>query len=76
MRMSWAGHVVCVGKMISECKVLIGKPERKRPLGRPRRRWENNVKMDLWEIGFGVVDCINLTQGKWQGTVAGCCGMI
>ena len=38
--------------------VLMGKPERKRPLGRPRRRWEDNIKMDLQEVGCGGVDCI------------------
>ena len=43
-------------------RVLMGKPERKRPLGRPRRRWEDNIKMDLQEVGYGVMDWIELAQ--------------
>jgi hypothetical protein len=46
-RMRWAGHVVCMGKPRKLNKVLVGKPEGKRPLGRPRRRWENGMRMDL-----------------------------
>ena len=45
-------------------RVLVGKPEGKRPLGRPRRRWEDNIKMDLQEVGCGSVDWIELAQGK------------
>jgi hypothetical protein len=45
-------------------RVLVGKPERKRPLGRPRRRWKNNVKIDLHEVGCGGVDCIDLAQDR------------
>jgi hypothetical protein len=45
-------------------KVLVGKPEGRRPLGRPRRRWENGVRMDLREIGLGCVDCIRLAQDR------------
>jgi hypothetical protein len=45
-------------------KVLVGKPEGKRPLGRPRRRWEDGVRMDLREIGFGGVDWIRLAQDR------------
>jgi hypothetical protein len=47
-RMSWAGHVECMGKgEVFVYRVLVGRPDRKRPLGRPRRRWEYNIKMDL-----------------------------
>jgi hypothetical protein len=46
-RMRWAGHVARMGEDRGVCRVLVGKPERKRPLGRPRRRWEDNIKMDL-----------------------------
>ena len=46
-RMRWAGHVARMGKRRGVCRVLVGKPEGKRPLGRPRRRWEDNIKMDL-----------------------------
>jgi hypothetical protein len=52
-RMWWAGHVACMGEEIKVYKVLVGKPEGKRSLGRPRRRWEDGIKMDLREIGWG-----------------------
>jgi hypothetical protein len=47
-------------------RLLIGMLEGKRPLGRPRRRWIDNIKMDLLEIGFGVVDCIGLAQDRYR----------
>jgi hypothetical protein len=50
-RMRWAGHVARMGEGRNVYRVLVGKPERKRPLGRPRRRWEFGIKMDLKEIG-------------------------
>jgi len=53
-RMRWAGHVACMGEGRGVYRVMVGKPEGKRPLGRPRRRWEDNIKMDLQEVGFGV----------------------
>jgi len=46
------------------CKVLVGKPEGKKPLGRPRRRWEDNIKMDLQEVGCGGIDWIELAQDR------------
>jgi hypothetical protein len=46
-RMIWAGHVACIGAKRNAYRILLGKPEGKKPLGRPRRRWENNIKMDL-----------------------------
>jgi hypothetical protein len=49
---------------ISVYKILVGKPERMRPLGRPRHRWEDNISMDLWEIGFGGVDWVHLAQDR------------
>jgi hypothetical protein len=52
-RMRWAGHVARMGEDRGVHRVLVGKPERKRPLGRPRRRWEDNIKMDLQEVGGG-----------------------
>jgi hypothetical protein len=55
-RMRWAGHVVCMGERISVYRVLVGKPEGKRPLERPRGRWENNIKMDLQEVGSEGMD--------------------
>jgi hypothetical protein len=53
-------------------KVLVGKPEGKRPLGRPRRRWENEIRMDLREIGLGGVDWIRLAQDRdrWRTVVS------
>jgi len=45
-------------------RVLVGKPERKRPLGRPRRSWEDNIKMDFQEVGCGGMDCIELAQDR------------
>jgi hypothetical protein len=53
-RMRWAGHVARMGEERKVYKVLVGKPEGKRPLGRPRRRWEDGIRMDLREIGLGV----------------------
>jgi hypothetical protein len=55
-RMRWAGHVACMGEVGGAYNIFVGKPEGRRPLGRPRHRWENNIKMDLREIGFGDVD--------------------
>jgi hypothetical protein len=53
-------------------KVLVGKPEGKRPMGRPRRRWEDGIRMDLREIGWGVVDWIRLSQDRdrWRAVVS------
>ena len=52
-RMRWEGHVARMGKRRGVYRVLMGKPEGKRPLGRPRRRWEDNIGMDLREVGRG-----------------------
>jgi hypothetical protein len=51
--------------------ILVGRPEGRRPLGRPRRRWEDNIKMDLREVGFGDVDWIDLAQDRvrWRALV-------
>jgi hypothetical protein len=55
-RMRWAGHVAHMGEGRVVYRVLVGKPEEKRPLGRPRRRWEDNIKRDLQEVGGGCGD--------------------
>ena len=52
-RMRWAGHVACMGERRGVYRVLVGKLEEKRPFGRPRRIWEDNIKMDLQEVGCG-----------------------
>jgi hypothetical protein len=62
--MRWAGHVARTGKEINMYKILVGKPKGKRPLGRPRRRWEDGIRMDLREIGLGGVDWIRLAQDR------------
>jgi hypothetical protein len=55
-REEWAGHVARLGERRGVYGVLVGKPEGKRPLGRPRRRWEDNIKMDFQEVGCGDMD--------------------
>jgi hypothetical protein len=54
--MSWTGRVVRMGERRGVYRVLVGKPDGKRPLGRPRRRWEDNIKIDLQEVGCGCLD--------------------
>jgi hypothetical protein len=61
-RIRWAEHVAGIGKGRGAYRVLVGKPEGKRPLGRPRHRWENNIKMDLQEVGCEGMDWIELSQ--------------
>jgi len=70
--MRWAGHVARMGEIRGAYRVLVEKPEGKRPLGRPRRRWEHNIKMDLQEVGCGVMDWIELAQGRdrWRTLVS------
>jgi hypothetical protein len=71
-RMRWAGHVARMGEERKMYKVLVGKPEGKRPLGRPRHRWEDGIRMDPWEIGLGGVDWIRLSQDRdrWRAVVS------
>jgi hypothetical protein len=71
-RMRWAGHVARMGEERKVYKVLVGNLEGKRPLGRPRRRWEDGVRMDLREIGLGDVDWILLSQDRdrWRAVVS------
>jgi hypothetical protein len=65
-RMRWAGHVASMKKGRGVCRVLVGMPEGRRPLGRPRHRWEDNIKMDLREIGIDGVNWIQLAQDRVQ----------
>jgi len=69
--MRWAGHVALMGEGRGVYRVLVGKPEGKRPLGRPRRRWESNIKMGLQEVRFVGMDWIELAQDgdKWRALV-------
>ena len=71
-RMRWAGHVARMGEEREAYRVLVGKPEGKRPLGRPRRRWVDNIRMDFWEVGCGYVDWIGLAQDRdrWRTLVS------
>jgi len=62
--MRWAGNVARMGEDRGVHRVLVGKPEGKRPLGRPRRRWEDNIKMDLQEVGGGRGDWMELAQDR------------
>jgi len=54
--MRWAGHVARMDEERGVCRVFVGKPERKRPLGKPRRRWVDNIRMNLQEVGCGYVE--------------------
>jgi hypothetical protein len=65
-RMRWAGHVARMGDKSNVYRLLVGKPEGKRPLGRLRRRWIHNIKIDLSEIGLNVVDWISLAQDRYR----------
>jgi len=71
-RMRWAGHVARKGEERGVYRVLVGKSEGKRPLGRPRRRWVDNIRMALQEVGCGYVDWIGLAQDrdKWRTLVS------
>jgi hypothetical protein len=64
--MKGAGHVACIGEGRGVYRVLVGRPEGKRPLGRPRRRWEDNIKMYLREIGVDGANWIRLAQYRVQ----------
>ena len=70
-RMRWVVHVARMGEGRRIYRVLVGKPEGKRPLERPRHRWEDNIRMDLQEVGCGGMDWIDLTQDRdrWRALV-------
>jgi hypothetical protein len=65
-KMRWAGYVARVGEGRDVYRILVGSPEGKRPLGRPRRRWDDNIKMDLREIWIDGVNWIQLSQDRVQ----------
>jgi hypothetical protein len=70
-RMRWAGHVALMEEKRNAHRLLVRKPEANRPLGRPRRRWVHNIRLDLAEVGWGDVDWIGLTQDRdrWRALV-------
>jgi hypothetical protein len=65
--MRWAGHVARMGVKRNAYRILAGKPEGKRPLGKPRRRWVDNIKIDLRDIGWDCMDWIDLAQDMISG---------
>ena len=70
-KMRWAGHVASMGERRDLYRILVGKPEGKRSLGRHRRRWEDNIMMDLQEVGCEIMDWIQLAQDRdrWMALV-------
>jgi len=70
--MRWVGHVARMGEERGMYRVLVGKLEGKRPLGRPKRRWVDNIRMDLQEVGCGYTDWIGLAQSRdrWRTLVS------
>jgi hypothetical protein len=70
-KMRWVGHVARMGEKRNAYRLLVAKPEGKRPLGRPRHRWVNNIRMDLGEVGWGDVGWIGLAQdrNRWRALV-------
>jgi len=71
-RMRWAGHVARMGEESGVYRILVGKPDGRRPLVRPRRRWVDNIKLDLQEVGCGCMDWIGLAQDRdrWRTLVS------
>jgi len=69
--MRWAGYVACIGERRGIYRVLLGKPEGKKPLGIPRCGWEDNIKMDLQEVECGGMDWVEVAQDRdrWQACV-------
>jgi hypothetical protein len=71
-RMRWAGHVARMGEGRGAYRFLVGRPEGRRSFGRPRRRWEGDIKMDLQEVGWGGMDWIDMAKdkGRWRAVVS------
>jgi len=71
-RMKWAGHVAWIGEERGMYRVLVGKPEGRRPLGRSRLRWVDNIRMDFQEVGCGYMDWIGFAVGRdrWRTLVS------
>jgi hypothetical protein len=71
-KMRWVGHVAHMGEGRGTYRILVGSPEGRRPLRRPRHRWEDNTKIDLQEVGWGGMDWIDMTQDRdrWRAVVS------
>jgi hypothetical protein len=71
-RMRWAGHVAHMGEGRGAYRILVGRPEGRRSLGRPRHRWEDNIKMDLQEVEWGEMNWIDMAQDRdrWRALVS------
>jgi hypothetical protein len=72
-RMRWAWHVARMGERRGAYRILVGRPKGRRPLGRPRRRWEGNIKINLQEVGWGCMDWIDMAQDRdrWRARECG-----
>jgi hypothetical protein len=70
-RLRWAGHVARMGDERGAYRILVGRPKGRRPLGRPRRRWEDTIKIDIWEVGWEDMNWIELAQDRvsWLSVV-------
>ena len=70
-RLRWVGHLACMEQSRNADRVSVGKPEGKRPLGRPRRSWEDNINNDLREMGFDTEECIDFAEDrdKWRAYI-------
>ena len=66
MRMGWVGHVAGMRDRRGACRVFVGRPERKRLLRRPRHRWKENIKMDLQEVEWAAMDCIDEAKDRYR----------
>ena len=71
-RMRWAEHLARMGEDRGVYRVLVGKPQGRRPMGRPRRRWEDNIRMHLRQVGCGCVDWMELAQdrNRWRALLS------
>jgi len=70
--MRWAGHVARMGEERGAYRSLVGRREGKRPLGRPRRRWVDNIRMDLQEVGYGYMDWVGLAEDRQLADACEC----
>jgi hypothetical protein len=71
-RMRWTGHVARIGERRGAYRILVRRPEGRKPFGRPRHRWGDDIKMDLQEVGWGGMDWIDMAQDRdrWRAVVS------